>query len=74
MAVATVGTITNEKQANKLLEEGLNLAVVGRMFQRHPYVVWDFAEELGVQYNLANEIGWGFGGRLSAPMREKGKM
>ncbi|MCJ1254212.1 hypothetical protein MMC24_002026 [Lignoscripta atroalba] len=67
MLVGTVGTITNGKQANQLLEEGLDLAIVGRMFQKNPGLVWAFAEDLGVQINVANQIRWGFGGRPSGP-------
>ncbi|KAL9638146.1 MAG: hypothetical protein Q9164_001740 [Protoblastenia rupestris] len=36
IAVATVGTITSGKQANQRLEEGLDVAVCGRMFQKNP--------------------------------------
>ena len=72
MAVGTVGTITSGKQAQELLEEGLDLAIVGRMFQKNPGLVWAWAEELGVQVNVANQIRWGFGGRPGAP--KKGKM
>ncbi|KAI9747281.1 MAG: hypothetical protein M1835_002155 [Candelina submexicana] len=66
MAVATVGTITSGKQGNQLLEEGLDLAIAGRMFQKNPGLVWSWAEELGVQINVANQIRWGFGGRPGA--------
>jgi hypothetical protein len=58
LAVGTVGTITSGKQANQLLEEGLDLIIVGRMFQKNPGLVWSFAEELGVQVNVANQIRW----------------
>ena len=44
IAVGTVGTITSGKQANQLLEEGLDLAIVGRMFQKNPGLVWTWAE------------------------------
>ncbi|KAI4139367.1 MAG: hypothetical protein L6R39_006323 [Caloplaca ligustica] len=63
MKVGTVGTITNGKQANELLERGLDLAIVGRYFQKNPGLVWTFAEDLGVEINVANQIRWGFGGR-----------
>jgi 2,4-dienoyl-CoA reductase-like NADH-dependent reductase (Old Yellow Enzyme family) len=66
MAVGTVGSITSGKQANDLLEEGLDLAIVGRMFQKNPALVWYWAEELGVEINVANQIRWGFGGRPGA--------
>lgn len=71
IAVSTVGTITSGKQANQLLEEGLDLVFVGRMFQKNPGLVWSFAEELGVQINVANQIRWGFGGRPGAPKKDK---
>ena len=73
LAVGTVGSITNGKQANQLLEEGLDMAIVGRMFQKNPGLVWTFAEELGIQINVANQIRWGFGGRPGAP-KQKGKI
>ncbi|KAL8904103.1 MAG: hypothetical protein Q9207_003494 [Kuettlingeria erythrocarpa] len=63
MMVGTVGSITNGKQANELLEKGLDLAIVGRYFQKNPGLVWSFAEDLGVEINVANQIRWGFGGR-----------
>lgn len=63
VAVSTVGSITSGKQANDLLNEGLDVAVVGRMFQKNPGLVWTFAEDLGVRVEVANQIGWGFGGR-----------
>ncbi|SLM39941.1 fmn-linked oxidoreductase [Lasallia pustulata] len=71
LAVATVGKITSGKQANELLEDGLDLTVVGRMFQKNPGLVWSFAEELGVQINVANQIRWGFGGRPGATEGKK---
>ncbi|MCJ1428969.1 hypothetical protein MMC29_006882 [Sticta canariensis] len=71
LAVSTVGAITSGKQANQLLEEGLDLVVVGRMFQKDPGLVWTFAEELGVEINVANQIRWGFGGRPGVPKKEK---
>ena len=71
MAVGTVGTITSGKQAQQLLEEGLDLAIVGRMFQKNPGLVWAWAEELGVAINVANQIRWGFGGRPGAPKKQR---
>jgi 2,4-dienoyl-CoA reductase-like NADH-dependent reductase (Old Yellow Enzyme family) len=63
MLVGTVGTIISGKLANNLLEKGADLAIAGRMFQKNPGLVWAWAEELGVEINLANQIRWGFGGR-----------
>lgn len=77
LLVGTVGTITNGPQANALLEEGLDVTFVGRMFQKNPGLVWTFAEELGVEISAANQIKWGFGGRAGAKKAQgepKGKM
>jgi 2,4-dienoyl-CoA reductase-like NADH-dependent reductase (Old Yellow Enzyme family) len=64
LLVSTVGSITNGKQANGYLEDdNLDLALVGRMFQKNPGLVWSFADELGVEGRWANQIRWGFGGR-----------
>jgi 2,4-dienoyl-CoA reductase-like NADH-dependent reductase (Old Yellow Enzyme family) len=64
LAVSTVGTITQGKQANGYLEEnGLDMVLVGRMFQKNPGLVWAWADELGVEARWANQIRWGFGGR-----------
>ena len=68
--MGTVGTITSGQQANDLLEKGLDLAIAARMFQKNPALVWAWAEELGVEINVANQIRWGFGGRPGFP-REK---
>lgn len=63
MAVGTVGAITSGKQANELLDDGLDLAIIGRMFQKNPGLVFSFADELGVEVQMPNQIRWGFGGR-----------
>jgi 2,4-dienoyl-CoA reductase-like NADH-dependent reductase (Old Yellow Enzyme family) len=64
MLVGTVGSITDGKQANGYLEnDNLDVAFVGRMFQKNPGLVWQFAEDLGVEGRWANQIRWGFGGR-----------
>jgi len=65
MLVGTVGTITSGKQANELLEDGLDLAIAGRWFQKDPALVLSWAEELGVQIRVANQIRWGLVGRGS---------
>ncbi|OTB03217.1 hypothetical protein M426DRAFT_322007 [Hypoxylon sp. CI-4A] len=68
--VGTVGSITSGKQAEELLVGGkgeddtsLDIVSVGRMFQKNPGLVWTWAEELGTAIHVANQIGWGFGGR-----------
>jgi hypothetical protein len=45
------------------------LIVVGRAFQKNPGLVWAWAEELGVDIQLANQIGWPVRGRHSAPRK-----
>lgn len=72
LLVSTVGSIITGTQAESLLtgkgegsrgEQELDVAMVGRMFQKEPGLVWKWAEELGCNINVANQIKWGFGGR-----------
>lgn len=63
MAVGTVGAISDAKLAEKQLEDGLDLVVVGRGFQKNPGLVFTWADELGVKVQMPNQIRWGFGGR-----------
>lgn len=78
LKVGTVGSITSGKQAEAILtgkgdgahgDAELDLCIVGRMFQKNPGLVWSWAEELGTQINVANQIRWGFGGRPGAPKK-----
>lgn len=78
MLVGTVGSITKGTQAEAILtgkgEESkgpqeLDLVIAGRMFQKNPSLVWTWAEDLGVEINVANQIRWGFGGRPGAPKK-----
>lgn len=73
MAVTAVGNIRSGKQAQQLLEEGLDAVFVGRMFQKEPGLVWSWADEMGIQINVANQIRWGFGGRPGAA-KQKSKV
>ena len=62
--VGIVGMITSGVQAEELLKQEKGDAVlVARAFQRNPGLVWEWAEELGVEARVANQIGWGFGQR-----------
>lgn len=63
LLVGTVGAITSGAQANGLLDSGLDMVFVGRLFQKNPGLVWQFAEELDVDVKSANQIHWGFAGR-----------
>jgi 2,4-dienoyl-CoA reductase-like NADH-dependent reductase (Old Yellow Enzyme family) len=78
LLVSAVGTITNGKQAQAIISgegeqsmgsEELDLIAAGRMFQKNPGLVWAWAEDLGIQINVANQIRWGFGGRPGAPKK-----
>lgn len=73
LMVSSVGKIDSGKLANKLLEQdGLDLCLVGRGFQKDPSLVWTWAEELDVEISMANQIRWGFasrGGGLYLPKR-----
>ena len=79
LLVGTVGSITSGKQAEAILtgkgegshgEQEVDLAIVGRGFQKNPGLVWAWAEELGTEIKVANQIGWGFGGRVGAPRKK----
>ncbi|KAI1378130.1 NADPH dehydrogenase [Hypoxylon crocopeplum] len=70
MLVSTVGSITNAKLAEELIggrngddDTPLDLVMAGRLFQKNPGLVWAWAEELKTAVYVANQIGWGFGGR-----------
>ncbi|KLO09030.1 FMN-linked oxidoreductase [Schizopora paradoxa] len=64
--VGAVGGIRTGKIANAVLENGeADIAFVGKQFQKDPSSVWTFAEDLGVQIKLANQIEWSFKGRGS---------
>ncbi|KAK8157968.1 NADH:flavin oxidoreductase/NADH oxidase [Phyllosticta citrichinensis] len=63
LLVASVGSISTGKLAQQQLDEGLDMVFAGRWFQKNPGLVWTWAEEMGVEINVANQIRWGFGGR-----------
>jgi len=63
MKIGTVGNIKTGKLGQQLLEEGLDLVIVGRGFQKNPGLVFAWADELGIEVQMPNQIRWGFGGR-----------
>ncbi|ORY70940.1 uncharacterized protein BCR38DRAFT_415531 [Pseudomassariella vexata] len=63
MHVSTVGGITSGTLAEELLQAGLDVVMSGRSFQKNPGLVYAFADDLGTEVKMANQIGWGFGGR-----------
>ncbi|KAL4922309.1 hypothetical protein BDW62DRAFT_172253 [Aspergillus aurantiobrunneus] len=72
LLVGTVGMIDSGHLANSFVEkEGLDITLVGRGFQKNPGLVWTFAEELGVEIGMANQIRWGFASRGGGPYLRK---
>ncbi|KAM0271685.1 hypothetical protein ACHAQH_008971 [Verticillium albo-atrum] len=70
--VSAVGSIKTGTQAEEIISGGkgeddtpLDLIAVGRMFQKNPGLVWAWADDLETTIQVANQIGWGFGGRAS---------
>ncbi|KAJ8516820.1 hypothetical protein ONZ45_g5906 [Pleurotus djamor] len=64
LLVSAVGGIKDGRTAQTILENNQADAIfVGRYFQKNPGAVWSFAEDLGVDINLAHQISWGFKGR-----------
>lgn len=64
--ISGVGGIKSGKVAEDALQSGLDAVHAGRWFQKNPGLVYQFADELGVNVKMANQIGWGFGGRGNA--------
>ncbi|KAK0220093.1 FMN-linked oxidoreductase [Armillaria fumosa] len=68
LIVSAVGSITDGHIAQGVLDQGqADLVMVGRHFTKNPGLVWSFADDLGVQITLANQIHWGFRGRRRKP-------
>ncbi|KAL2823743.1 NADH-dependent flavin oxidoreductase [Aspergillus pseudoustus] len=61
MLVAAVGMINNGELAERILnEEGVDVILVGRAFQRDTGLAWHFAKDLDVEIAMAAQIRWGF--------------
>ncbi|KAJ5860524.1 uncharacterized protein N7529_007834 [Penicillium soppii] len=63
MIVSAVGGIKTAQLAQQLLDDGLDVVMCGRWFQKNPGLVYAFADELEVDVKMANQIAWGFKGR-----------
>ncbi|RYP55735.1 hypothetical protein DL769_010062 [Monosporascus sp. CRB-8-3] len=63
MLVSAVGGISNGKLAEEVLQSGVDAVFAGRWFQKNPGLVYAFADDLNADVKMANQIGWGFGGR-----------
>ena len=79
LLISTVGSIKTGTLAEELISGGkddddvtLDLVAAGRMFQKNPGLVWQWADDLGVSIQVAHQIGWGFGGR-AAKVKESAK-
>ena len=63
MIVSAVGGIRTASLASQLVDDGLDVVMCGRWFQKNPGLVYAFADDLGVDVKMANQIAWGFKGR-----------
>lgn len=64
--VSTVGTLTTAILAESVLKSGVDAVMVGRGFQKNPGLVWQWAEELGVEMNIAKQMRWAIpGGKVA---------
>ena len=63
MLVGTVGGIKTGKVAQEMIDNGIDIAVVARQFQKNPGLVFAFADELDVDVRMPNQIQWAFKGR-----------
>lgn len=81
LLISSVGSIKTGKVAEEIISGGtdkddtpIDLIAAGRMFQKNPGLVWAWADDLGVNVHVANQIGWGFGGRGGTKKREHVKL
>jgi 2,4-dienoyl-CoA reductase-like NADH-dependent reductase (Old Yellow Enzyme family) len=57
LAVSTVGMIDSAHLANDLLEkDGLDIVTVGRGFQKNPGLILAWADQLGQQIQMPNQV------------------
>ena len=63
LLISTVGGIKEGKVARECIENGIDIVTVGRMFQENPDLVFAFADELGVEVKMPNQINEAFAGR-----------
>lgn len=64
--VGAVGGITSGALAQEVLDKGqADVILVGKQFLNDPAATKRFAEELGVEVKLPNQIDWAFNGRGS---------
>lgn len=61
--VSAVGGIKTGALAEETLQSGIDVVRAGRWFQQNPGLVRAFANELGVEVKMAQQIDWAFKGR-----------
>lgn len=61
--VTAVGGIKDGHLAEEVVQSGVDAVFAGRWFQKNPGLVYAFADDLNADVQMANQIGWGFGGR-----------
>ncbi|KZS94490.1 FMN-linked oxidoreductase [Sistotremastrum niveocremeum HHB9708] len=67
LIVSNVGAINTGRLAQGILDRGqADVVRVGRQFLKNPGLVWQYAEELGVDIRIARQFEWGFAGRGGA--------
>jgi len=70
--VGVLGKVTEGKQAQGFLEDGTaDACVIGRQLLRDPYLVYTWAETLGVEIQIANQMRWALPGAGSLEKRSK---
>lgn len=68
------GTLAEEIIAGAEGETPLDLIAAGRTFQKHPGLVWSWADDLDTPIQIVHQIAWGFGGRPKKAQGNGGKM
>ncbi|KAL4812122.1 hypothetical protein BDW67DRAFT_193967 [Aspergillus spinulosporus] len=58
MLVSAVGGIRTGELAKRFLQQGLDVVMCGRWFQKNPGLVYQFADELGVKVKMSTQYGW----------------
>ncbi|KAF8633175.1 hypothetical protein AX17_004676 [Amanita inopinata Kibby_2008] len=75
LLVGTVGLYTEAQQAEEALQKRwADVVLVGRSFMKNPGLVWEWADRLGVNISMANQLQWVFKGRAITVGNGKPKM
>ena len=63
LVISSVGGVKTFRTAQDIRDNGIDLVTVGRMFQKRPGLVFDFADEAGITVSMPGQIRWAFAGR-----------